>query len=439
MSSNERFTAEYQSKLCEPEDAIRSVPNDTMAIFGTGLAEPQKLLWALASRLRDGDLARLRVFCGPPGYYAADSLCAPDIASQVERVCQFVGPTERDNIRARTVSYLPHQFHQIPRLIRETMDVDLAFTTVSPMDASGYFTLGTNNDFISGALDCAKQVIVEVNENMPHVHGDAFLHIRDVDAVVENHVPLPPVVRVPGGPEDKTIADRIAELVPDGATIQVGSGVLPGMVCKALAGHRDLGIHTELLVPGLLDLVRSGAANGSRKTEKPGKHVYTLIVGDADDLALVHDNPDFESHPVTYTNHPTNIARNDRMISINAALEIDLLGQVNAESLGGFQFSGAGGQLDFVRGAYDSQDGKSILAFHSTASKGSVSRVVPVLPEGTVVTTPRSDVHYVVTEFGVANLKGKSVKERALAIIELAHPDYREELLRAARDDLQVV
>jgi len=434
MASDTEFSSEYQGKLCRAEDAVASLPNDSMLVFGTGLSEPQRLLWALASRLRDQNLSRLRVFCGPPGFHATDSLCAPDIAQQIERVCQFVSEPERKNIRAGTVSYLPHQFHQIPRIIKETMDVDLAFTTVSPMDASGHFTLGTNNDFINGALRSAQQVIVEVNENMPRVHGDALLHISEVAAVVENHVPLPPVERVTGGPEDERIAARIAELVPNGATLQVGSGVLPGMVCKALSGHKDLGIHTELLVPGLLDLVRSGAANGSRKTEKRGKHVYTLIVGDHDDLALVHNNPDFESHPVTYTNHPSVIARNERMISINAALEVDLAGQVNAESLGGFQFSGAGGQLDFVRGAYDSPEGKSILAFHSTARKGSVSRIVPVLPEGTIVTTPRSDTHFLVTEFGVVNLKGKSVKERALAIIELAHPDFRDELRRASRE-----
>ena len=434
MSSSERFSSEYREKLCKPEEAVAALPEDSLVIFGTGLSEPQLLLWALASRLRDGNLARLRVFCGPPGFYAADSVCAPDIVDKVQRVAQFVGRTERDNLRAGILSYLPHQFHQIPRLISETMDVGLAFTTVSPMDSSGHFTLGTNNDFISAALRCARQVIVEVNEHMPRAHGDALLHIRDVNTVVENHVPLPPVRRVSGGPEDEKIAHLIAELVPDGATLQVGSGVLPGRVCAALSGHRDLGIHTELMVPGLLDLVRSGAVNGSKKTEKRGKHVSTLVVGDADDLALIHDNPEFESHPVAYTNHPTVIARHDRMISINAALEVDLLGQVNAESLGGYQFSGAGGQLDFVRGAYDSNGGKSILGFHSTARKGSVSRIVPVLREGTVVTTPRSDTHYVVTEFGTTDLKGKSVKERALAIIELAHPDFRDELRRASED-----
>jgi itaconate CoA-transferase len=434
MPSRGRYSSEYQAKLCKPDAAIAAVRDDSLVIFGTGLSEPQLLLWALANRLRDGGLARLRVFSGPPGYHAADSLCSPDLSDRVERVSQFVGPSERDSIRQGLVSYLPHQFHQIPRLISDYMDVELAVTTVSPMDGSGYFTFGTNNDFISAAARCARHLIVEVNENMPRVHGDALIHIRDVDAVVENHVPLPPVVRVPPEPEDERIARSIAELVPDGATLQVGAGAIPGAVCAFLQDHRDLGIHTELMVPGLFDLVRLGAVNGSKKTLKTGKHVFTLAIGDKGDIDLLHDNPAFESHPVDYTNHPAVIAQNDRMVSINSALEMDLLGQINAESLGGYQFSGAGGQLDFVRGAFDSKGGKSILAFHSTARRGAVSRIVPRLREGTVVTTPRTDTHYVVTEFGVTNLKGKSVRERALAIIELAHPDYRDELLRASKD-----
>ena len=432
--SRGRYASDYQAKLRKPDDAIASVRADSLVIFGTGLSEPQLLLGALANRLRDGGLARLRIFSGPPGYYARDSLCAPDLTDRLERISQFVGPNERDNIRAGVVSYLPHQFHHIPRLIEETMDVALAITTVSPMNRSGYFTFGTNNDFITAAARCAHQVILEVNENMPRVHGDARIHIGDVDAVVENHVPLPPVGRVPPQPDDEKIARSIAALVPDGATLQVGVGAMPGAVCEFLKDHRDLGIHTELLVPGLFDLVRSGAANGSRKTSKVGKHVYTLAIGNRDDMDLLHDNPDFESHPVNYTNHPAVIARNGRMISINSALEMDLLGQVNAEFLDGYQFSGAGGQLDFVRGAYDSKEGKSILAFHSTARGGTVSRIVSRFREGTVVTTPRSDTHYVVTEFGVADLKGKSVRARALAIIELAHPDYRDELRRASQD-----
>jgi itaconate CoA-transferase len=434
MSVDDRFASEYQSKLRTADEAVASLANDTLVIFGTGMAEPQLLLWSVSNLVRDGKLDKLRVFSGPPAYYAGDSLCGPDIAHKIERVLQFVSVKEHDAIRNNTVSYLPHQFHQIPRIIEETMDVGLAITTVSPMDHQGYFTLGTNNDFIGASVRCARQVVVEVNENMPRVHGDARVHISEVDAVVENHIALPPVERIEGGPVDAKIAAIIADLVPEGATIQVGSGALPGMVCAALKGHRNLGIHTELMVPGLLDLVRCGAVNGSMKTEKPGKHVFTLVVGTAEELAIVDDNPDFESHPVTYTNLPAVIARNERMISINSALEIDLLGQVNAESLGGYQFSGAGGQLDFVRGAYDAKDGKSILAFHATARKGSVSRVVPKLEAGTVVTTPRSDTHWVVTEYGAVDLKGKSVKQRALALIELAHPAFREDLHRASHE-----
>ncbi len=428
------YAAEYAAKLTKSDDAMASVPEGSLLIFGTGMSEPQQLLSSLASRVRDGRLQGLRVFSGPPSYYAADSILAPDLANRIERVCQFVGPQERDNIRRGLVSYLPHQFHQIPRLISECMDVDLALTTVSPMEPDGHFTFGTNNDFISGAVRCARRVVVEVNEHMPRARGNASLHIRDVDTVIENHIPLPPVQRNPGTPTDAKIAERIAELVPDGATLQVGAGGLPGLVCAALNNHRDLGIHSELMVSSFFDLVRSGVINGSRKTEKPGKHVFTLVVSNAEDLAFLDDNPDFESHPVDYVNRPEVIARNDRMIAINSALEVDLTGQVNAECLGGFQYSGAGGQLDFVRGAYDSKDGKAILAFHATARGGTISRIVPTLAEGTVVTTPRSDTHYVATEFGVTNLKGKSMRERARALIELAHPDFREQLERARHE-----
>ncbi|MCE2392907.1 MAG: acetyl-CoA hydrolase/transferase family protein [Proteobacteria bacterium] len=434
MTSNQRYPAEYRAKLRDADSAMASVPEGALVVFGTGLAEPQALLWSLSNRLRDGALERLRVFSGPPYHHASDSICGADVAGRVERVCQFVGPTDRESIKAGAVSYLPHQFHQIPRLMREAMDIDLAVTIVSPLDETGHFTLGTNADFISAGVRCARRVVVEVNRHMPRTHGDTRLALADVDAVVENHTPLPPVERATGGPEDARIAERVAELVPDGATLQVGSGALPDMVCKALRGHRDLGIHSELLVPGLVDLIRCGAANGARKTEKPGRHVYTLLVGDPDTLALVDDNPDFECHPVEYTNRPAVIARNRRMISINAALEVDLMGQINAESLDGYQFSGAGGQLDFVRGAYDSPEGKSIVAFHSTARKGSVSRIVASFRPGTVVTTPRADTHYLITEFGSADLKGKSVAERARAIVGLAHPDFREDLNRAARE-----
>ena len=351
-----------------------------------------------------------------------------------ERIGQFVGYDEPENIVKGTVTYLPHQFHQIPRIIREQLKPDLVILTVSPLLPSGHFTLGIGNDFIHAAVRCARRVIVEVNSHMPRTHGDNLLHIDDVDGIIENHVPLPPVERITGNETDQRIADKIAELVPEGATLQVGTGAMPGMVCQALEHHRDLGIHSELMVTGLTDLIECGAVTGARKTLLPGKHVYTLLVGDARALELAQDNPDFESRPVDFTNAPGIIARNERMVSINSALEIDLTGQINAETRDGQQFAAGGGQLDFVRGAYDAKDGKSILAFHATARKGTVSRVVPQLRRGTVVTTPRADVHWVVTEFGAVELKGLSIRERARALIGIAHPDFRETLERASHD-----
>ena len=269
---------------------------------------------------------------------------------------------------------------------------------------------------------------------MPRVHGDSRIHISQVSAVVENHTPLLEVARSAPEPVDEAIGRTIADMVPDGATLQIGIGDLPAAVCAFLKDRKDLGIHTEFLCPGLTDLIKAGAATGAKKTLHRGTHVFTIAAGDQDMLDFIHDNPAFESYPVSYTNHPAVIAQNANMMSINSVIEVDLSGQCNAEFLAGHQFSGSGGQLDFVRGAYDAKGGKSILAFHSTARKGTVSRIVPRLSENAMVTTPRNDTHYLVTEFGAANLKGKSTRDRALAIIDLAHPQFRDDLLRAAED-----
>jgi len=239
-------------------------------------------------------------------------------------------------------------------------------------------------------------------------------------------------------PEAEPIGRAIAELVPDGATIQLGIGAIPNAVCSYLEGHQDLGIHTELFCPGMVDLIRKGVVNGRRKNLHPWKHVFTNALGDVDMYAFMNDNPSMESYPVSYTNAPEVIAQNENMISINSTLEVDLLGQCNSESLGGFEFSGTGGQLDYVRGAFNSKGGKSFIAFYSTAHDGEVSRIVPRFEPGAVVTTPRMDTHYLATEYGVVNLKGKSARQRALDIIGLAHPRFRDELQRAA-EDLRIV
>jgi itaconate CoA-transferase len=427
-------TTAYREKLKSADEAVAGMPDGALFAHAFGHNEPIATFWALATRLRLGDLKKLRVFGGMASPAAIESILALDLADRVELNSLFVGAAERGMVKAGLHSYLPNHLHQLPRLIREHLAIDVMALTVSPMDRAGYFNFGLANGFTGAAARSAKQLIVEVNEGMPRIHGDGYVHVSEVSAIVERPEPLVDPPAVPLDPLDDEIARRVAAQVPDGATLQVGIGSLPDAVCRYLADRRDLGIHTELFGQGLIDLVRSGVANGRRKNFHPNRHVFTFAMGNSEAREFLHDNPAMESRPVDYTNRPSIIAGNDGLISINSILQVDLTGQANAESLGGQQFSGSGGQLDFVRGAYDSNGGKSILALQSTAQRGSVSRIVPRLPEGTVVTTPRNDIHYLATEFGVANLKGKTTRERALAIIELAHPQFREELLRAAED-----
>jgi len=424
--------AEYRAKLTTPEDAVAVVRDDALITFGPPVTEPPALLWALATRLRTGDLGRLRVFSGPAGPHSVDSLLALDLVDQVEHLSHFVGAGDRGKVAVGLGGYLPNHFHQLPRLITDYMRIDVALVSVSPMDRAGYFTLGLGNDFTSTAARHARHLIVEVNDQVPRVHGDSRIHVSEVHAIVECSTPLVAVPPMPAGPEDDRIADAVATLVPDGATMQIGVGAIPDAVCARLHDRTDLGIHTEMLSPGLIALVRAGVVTGARKTLHRGKHIFTVAACGPGDLELLDDNPAFESHPVSYTNDPSVIAQNERMVSINAVLQVDLLGQANAESLAGHQYSGSGGQLDFVRGAFASRGGKSILVFPSMAR--GASRIVPLLPTGSMVTTPRNDTHYLATEYGVVDVKGLSSRERAEAIIGLAHPDVRAELRRAAED-----
>jgi itaconate CoA-transferase len=434
MESSNPFASHYKDKLCDADEAVAPVGDNSLLSYGAMLAEPPAVLWALATRLRTGDLKKLRIFAGPAAQPSIDSVLALDLADCVERESFFIGASDRSRVYVGLNYLVPAHFHQVPRLIEEHMQVDVAATVVSPMDRAGFFSFGVANDFISTAMRCAKRVIVEVNEFMPRVHGNSRLHISQVTNVVENHSTLPDFPAAVPEPVDELIGRTISEMVPDGATLQLGIGNVPAAVASYLKDHKHLGIHTEFFSQVMVDLIQAGVVTGERKTLHPRQHVFTIAAGAQPLLDFLHDNPSVESHPVSYTNHPTVIARHDNMISINAAIEVDLLGQANAEFMDGHQFSGSGGQLDFVRGAYDSKGGKSILAFHSTARKGTVSRIVPRFEPGTMITTPRNDTHYLVTEYGSANLKGKSTRDRALAIIGLAHPDFRDQLLRAAED-----
>jgi itaconate CoA-transferase len=426
------YQTEYREKLLTPEQAAARVADGSTFFHGMASAEPPALLGAVADRLRRGDLHQIKVYSMLPLATAARTILAPDLTDEVYAHSFFLSPVDRGLVRGGLAYFVPCNFHEIPRLCRDFLDIDVMFTTVSPMDRAGYFTFGTVNDYTSTAARQARCLIVEVNRHMPRVFGDSLLHVSEVDGIVEHDAALVELTPAESGPEDDVIGRTIAQMVPDGATIQLGIGGIPATVARYLEHHTDLGIHTELFSPAMMDLIKKGVVTGRRKTLHPRKHVFTNALGTRELYEFIHDNPSMESYPVSYTNAPEIIARNDDLVSINATIQVDLAGQCNSEVMTGSEFSGTGGQVDFARGAFMSRGGKSIIAFHSTAKGGEVSRVVPRLDSDAAVTLPRTETHYLVTEHGVANLKGKSTSERALAIVELAHPRFRDDLLRAA-------
>jgi itaconate CoA-transferase len=427
----------YQSKLTMPEQAVASVASGSKLSMGMAIAEPPALLKALADRAEAGKVENVRIYYFEATSIAGKTVLRYELNDRLIPYCMFITAAERALIRhgvddgRKVIKYVPNNFHQAPRLLIDEIGIDTFVCTVSPMDRHGYFSFGTGNDYSTKVARSAKRLIVEVNKNMPRVSGaGAELHVSEVDAIVENHVPLLEIpVRGPAA-EDEEIGRTIAGLVSDGACLQMGVGALPNLVCAKLKDRNDLGIHTEALNPGLVDLVSAGVVNNRRKAIDRGKTVFTFAMGQKAMYDFLNDNPAIASAPVDYVNDPRIIALNDNVISINATIQIDLTGACNSEHMLGHQYSASGGQLDFVRGAYASKGGKSIIAARSTAAKGKVSRIVPRL-EGPV-TTPRIDTHYIVTEFGAVNLKGLSSTERALKLIDLAHPEFRDELTEAA-------
>jgi len=431
--------ARYQSKLTTPDEAVSSIPSGSKLSFGMAMTEPPALLKALADRAEAGGIENLNVYYFEATSIAGRTILRYELNDRIRPYCMFITETERALIKRgiedgdrKVINYVPNNFHQAPRLLIEEIGIDTFVCTVSPMDRHGYFSFGTGNDYSTKVARAAKRLIVEVNKNMPRVNGaGAELHVSEVDAIVEHHVPLLELPVLGPAAEDEVIGRTIARLVPDGACLQMGVGALPNLVCAELKGRNDLGIHTEALNPGLVDLVRAGVVNNRRKAIDRGKTVFTFAMGQKAMYDFLNDNPAVVSAPVDYVNDPQIIARNDNVISINATIQIDLTGACNSEHMLGHQYSASGGQLDFVRGAYASKGGRSIIAARSTAAKGKFSRIVPRL-DGPV-TTPRIDTHYIVTEFGAVNLKGLSSTERALRLIELAHPEFRDELTQAAK------
>ena len=438
MQATNTYASEYQRKLTTADKAVEPILSNSNFSFGMGAGQPPALLNAVANRLKAGDLQNLKIYYKIAMEHAAKTVMAKEVLHTVELFPLFMTAYDRQIIDEqrktgkKVLSYLPCYFYQIPRILTEYVSIDSFIITVSPMDKAGYFSLGTNNDYSSTVLRNARYKAVEVNKNMPRVFGESLVHISEIDAIVENDVPLLESAIHAGQAEDETIGKLIADLIPDGATIQMGIGGIPNAVARFLADRKDLGIHTELLCDGMIDLIKKGVVTGRRKSIHKYKTLFTLALGTKELYDFMDDNPSMESYPSSYLNDPKVIAQNDNMMSINSAIEIDLYGQVNAEGLAHHEFSGVGGALDFMRGAFDSKGGKSFLALYSTAMHGEHSKIVPRLENN--VTDPRMDTEFVVTEYGITNLKGKSTKERALALIELAHPKFREELTRQAKE-----
>jgi itaconate CoA-transferase len=434
------FRSVYQSKLTTPEAAVGRISSGVNLSMGMAISEPPALLKALADRAAAAKVDNLKIYYYESTPVAGETVLRYELTERIHPYCMFIAAVERALIKRgeqdggrKVLTFVPNNFSQSPRILIEHIGIDTFLVTVSPMDKHGYFTFGTGNDYSTKVSRAAKHLIVEVNSQMPRVYGSlAQLHVSEVEAVVENNAPLFEVPVHKAAPEDPVIGKMIAEMVPNGACLQMGVGALPDLVCSQLRDRKDLGIHTEALCPGMIDLIDCGAVTNRRKRLNQGKTVFTFAMGQKVMYEFLDNNPAVESHPVDYVNDPGVIAQNETVISINAALQIDLTGSVNAEHMLGHQYSATGGQLDFVRGAYASRGGKSIIACHSTAAKGKVSRIVARL-EGPV-TTPRIDTHIVATEFGWADLKGKSSSERAKALIELAHPDFQGNLTAEAKE-----
>lgn len=426
----------YAAKLKSVAEAVALISEGETVSAGMAIGQPPALIAALGDRLRTDDLKSIRFYYKIGMQPISDSLLVEGVREKIDPHCFFLSGTEHQIIKDqqqtghKVMSFVPVHFSDLPRLFKEIIDLDTFLVTVSPMDGGGYFSLGTNNDFASTAARHCRRLLVEVNENMPRVFGQSQIHISEVEAIVENHVPLIEAGVAETSEAGRAIGALIAPLVPDGATIQLGIGRVPSGVAEALSNHQDLGIHTELFSPSMADLIRKGVITGKKKTLHPFKHVFTVAFGTRESYAFMNDNAAFESYPSSYVNDIRVISQHNHFVSINTAIEIDLYGQVNAEFIGEHEYSGSGGQYDFVKGASLSKGGKSIIALQSTARKGTLSTIVPKVG---MVTDPRMDVEYVCTEFGIVNLRGKSTKERAEALISIAHPDFRDELTAAAQ------
>jgi 4-hydroxybutyrate CoA-transferase len=416
---------QYKSKIVVVDEAVKVVKSNDRIFISGNAATPLLLTGALAKRA--SELTNVEV--NHVLLLGDDPLSKPGMGKHFRHNSLFVGPGDRESIAEGNSDYLPIHLSQIPNLFRSGyIQLDVALVHLSPPDAHGFMSFGAECGGSKSAAENAKIVVAQVNEKMPRTLGDVFIHVSRVHKIVECSVPILEVKRPVASDIEEKIADFITPLIEDGSTLQLGVGGIPDAVLARIEGRQHLGIHTEMVSDGVMQAIEKGIITNQKKTLHPGKVVSTFVLGSLQLYEYVHNNPLFELHPCDYTNNPFIISQNEKMIAINSCIEVDITGQVCSDSIGTKIYSGFGGQVDFVRGAAYSKGGKPFIALPSTTKNDTVSRIVPQLKPGAGVVTSRADVHYVVTEFGVASLHGKNLRQRAEALIAIAHPKFRPDL-----------
>ena len=423
----------YKSRVTTAEEAVEAIESGDRIFLTGNCSVPKKLLAALVARAPE--LENVEV-CHALTIGSSDYV-APEMEGHIRANALFIGPNVRQAVQAGRADFTPVLLSEFTLLFKQgILPLDVTFAHLSPPDEHGFCSYGIETGLTKTPAEASKIIIAEVNENMPRCLGDSFIHVSRLDYIVPVDYPLRELAMTEGGLSDVhvKIGEYIAELIPDGATMQMGIGAIPDAVLNFLGDKRDLGVHTELFSDRVIDLVEAGVLTNGRKTLHPGKITAGFILGTKRLYEWVHDNPLIELHRTEYVNDPFVIAQNYRQVALNSAIEVDLTGQVCADSIGPKLYSGVGGQLDFIYGASRSEGGVPIIALPATAKGGRISRIVPMLKQGAGVVTSRYHVHYVVTEYGVADLYGKTIRQRAQALIRIAAPQFRDELTRAAKE-----
>lgn len=422
----------YKARLTTADELANRFESGWYIGMDIGTSQAPGIMTALANRAKRENLTGLHV-TSIMDSYPFEFYTDPELNGKINGVSWFVSGTGRKAVNAGTADFIPNYYRDIPRHIRNNYHYDVACIEVAPMDKHGYFSLSAVGSSVEAVLEKADRIFVEVNRCNPRVLNGTHIHISRIDAIIEYDHDLPVIAPPTIDSVSETIGSLIAEQVPDGACVQLGIGAIPDATGLALRSKHDLGIHTEMFTDSMVSLIECGAVNNSKKEINRYKSVTTFAFGSKRIYDYIDDNPAIAILPVDYVNEPTVIARHSNFISINAALEVDLLGQVCAESVGSRQISGTGGQVDYVRGACMSPGGKSFIAFSATAKNGSISKIKSSLTPGAVVTTSKNDVDYIVTEFGIAHLRGESAASRARQLIAIAAPEYRDELTFEAK------